>query len=67
MTRATTQVSGDLPEVIYPAEAGEPMAETPVHTLTIMLLYEALEDFLQPLVDAWRTQRMQETAEDERP
>lgn len=35
-------------EVHYPSEDGVPMAETPVHIRSIILLTQALEDFLRP-------------------
>ena len=42
-------------EIFYPASDGEPMAETPVHILAIMLLFQALEDFLAPRLDIYLT------------
>jgi Uma2 family endonuclease len=40
-------------EVIYPSSDGEPMAETPLHVRAIMLLFQALEDFLAGQKDAY--------------
>jgi Uma2 family endonuclease len=45
-------------EIFYPASDGEPMAETPVHVLAIMLLFQALEDFLAPYLDIYLAANM---------
>jgi Uma2 family endonuclease len=46
MSMTSDTVEKALPPGEYPSEDGEPMAETEIHVLAIMLLYEALQDFL---------------------
>ena len=40
-------------EDLYPAEDGEPMAETQIHIHTIILLFQALEDYLAQRLDIY--------------
>jgi Uma2 family endonuclease len=40
-------------EPYYPSGDGEPMAETPIHVLAIMLLFEALQDFFRGRPDVY--------------
>ncbi len=50
----TTPVQAEaVPEVCYPCEDGQPMAETPIHVMAIILLFEALQDFLRPRPDVY--------------
>src|SRR5580765_413986 len=37
----------------YPSGDGKPMAETPVHVVAIMLLFQALEDFVADKIDIY--------------
>jgi Uma2 family endonuclease len=39
--------------IIYPAEDGEPMAETPMHVRALILLFQALEDYLALRLDIY--------------
>jgi len=40
-------------ELLYPAEDGEPMAETQIHIRAIILLFQALEDYLAKRLDIY--------------
>jgi Uma2 family endonuclease len=40
-------------DIHYPAEDGEPMAETQIHIRAIILLFQALEDFLARCLDIY--------------
>ena len=46
------------PEPYYPSGDGEPMAETPIHVLAIMLLFEALQDFFRTRPDVYTGSNM---------
>ena len=47
MSTVKTQTTiGKAPEVFYPSSDGEPMAETPIHIRALVLLLEAMDDFL---------------------
>ncbi len=46
MTATVHPVTENKAEVYYPSSDGEPMAETTIHVRAILLLYEALEDYL---------------------
>lgn len=43
-----TAMTAEELEQLYPSGDGQPMAETPIHVRAIMLLHQALEDFLLP-------------------
>jgi Uma2 family endonuclease len=45
-------------EPFYPSEDGEPMAETPIHVLAIMLLFQALQDFFRARPDVYIASNM---------
>jgi len=45
-------------EPYYPSEDGEPMAETPIHVLAIMLLFQALQDFFRAKPDVYLASNM---------
>src|SRR5205823_3967056 len=40
-------------EIYYPSGDGKPMAETPIHVLAIMLLFQALEDWFHDRPDVF--------------
>jgi Uma2 family endonuclease len=40
-------------DILYPAEDGEPMAETQIHIRAIILLFQALEDYLARRLDIY--------------
>lgn len=40
-------------EIEYPSEDGVPMAETPIHVLAVILLFEALQDFFGDRLDVF--------------
>jgi Uma2 family endonuclease len=40
-------------DIMYPAEDGEPMAETQIHIRAIILLFQALEDYLARRLDIY--------------
>ena len=56
MNRTTTRRLAvrcdDVPD-FYPSSDGEPMAETGIHVMTILLLYQALEDFFRKKPDVY--------------
>jgi Uma2 family endonuclease len=45
-------------ETFYPSEDGEPLAETPIHVLAIMLLFQALQDFFRARPDVYIAAKM---------
>jgi Uma2 family endonuclease len=45
-------------EPFYPSGDGEPMAETPIHVLAIILLYEAIQDFFRDRPDIYIASNM---------
>jgi Uma2 family endonuclease len=40
-------------DILYPSSDGEPMAETPIHIRALILLLQAMQDFLAALTDIY--------------
>ena len=53
MSTMETQTITKGPEVFYPSSDGEPMAETPIHIRALILLLQAMEDFLGARTDIY--------------
>jgi Uma2 family endonuclease len=53
MSAVPQTVPATAQEVEYPSSDGQPMAETPVHVRALILLFQALQDFLNALTDIY--------------
>lgn len=53
MSIAVQPVRTTTSEIFYPSEDGEPMAETPIHVRAMILLLQAMEDFLAARLDVY--------------
>jgi Uma2 family endonuclease len=53
MSAVKAQATATAQEIFYPSSDGEPMAETPIHIRALILLFQAMEDFLAALTDIY--------------
>jgi Uma2 family endonuclease len=53
MSTVKTPAPAPAQEIFYPSSDGEPMAETPIHIRALILLFQAMEDFLAALTDIY--------------